>query len=85
MNKIIVNISEAKVNLSKYTNLVKKGQTITISERNVPFAQIIPLPTTPDELLAKRKKIIGSLKGKVKIKGSILKPLSEKELADWGL
>ncbi len=40
-NSLSVSISEAKANLSYYINLaVKKGQTITICNHNVPVAQI---------------------------------------------
>jgi len=40
---IRINISEAKNHLSKYLRRVKKGETIILCERNVPFAEIGPI------------------------------------------
>ena len=37
---IQININEAKARLSKYTKLVKAGQTVVLCERNKPFAEI---------------------------------------------
>jgi prevent-host-death family protein len=38
-----INITEAKNHLSKYLRRVKKGETIILCERNVPFAEIGPM------------------------------------------
>ena len=38
-----ININEAKAKLSKYTKLVKGGETVVLCERNKPFAEIRPL------------------------------------------
>lgn len=83
MSKIIVNISEAKVNLSKYAKLVKQGKTVLLAERNVPFAEISQLKKTSESIVQKRKKMLGSLKGTVQIVGDINSPLSKEELAEW--
>jgi antitoxin (DNA-binding transcriptional repressor) of toxin-antitoxin stability system len=83
MSNVIVNISEAKTNLSKYANLVKKGKTVILAERNIPFAQIVPLTKTADVIVEKRKKLMGSLRGKVKIIGDINEPLTKEELSEW--
>lgn len=40
---IQININEAKAKLSKYTKLVKAGETVVLCERNKPFAEIRPL------------------------------------------
>jgi antitoxin (DNA-binding transcriptional repressor) of toxin-antitoxin stability system len=40
---IQININEAKARLSKYTKLVKAGETVILCERNKPFAEIRPL------------------------------------------
>jgi len=37
---IQININEAKARLSKYTKLVKAGETVILCERNKPFAEI---------------------------------------------
>lgn len=83
MNNITINISVAKANLSKYANLVKKGKTIILADRNIPFAQIVPLAKTPDALVEKRKSMMGALKGEVAIIGDINEPLTKEELIDW--
>ncbi len=53
------NIAELKNGLSKYLEVVKRGGQVLVSERNVPFAKIVPLSYTDDyeaeemELVAK--------------------------------
>ena len=75
MNTVTINISEAKTHLSKYSKLVKKGNTIILADRNIPFAQIIPLTQIPSEKTEKIKRLMGSLKRKVSIIGDINEPL----------
>ena len=38
-----INKNEAKSKLSKYTRLVKSGETVILCDRNKPFAEIRPL------------------------------------------
>ena len=40
---IQININEAKAQLSKYTKMVKAGETVILCDRNKPFAEIRPL------------------------------------------
>lgn len=53
------NIAQLKNGLSKYLEEVKRGGQVLVSERNVPFAKIVPLNYTDDyeaeemELVAK--------------------------------
>lgn len=53
------NIAELKNRLSVYLDEVKRGGQILVSERNIPFAKIVPLNYTDDydaeelELVAK--------------------------------
>lgn len=53
------NIAELKNRLSLYLDEVKRGGQVLVSERNVPFAKIVPLNYTDDydaeemELVAK--------------------------------
>lgn len=53
------NVAELKNGLSKYLAEVKRGGQILVSDRNVPFAKIVPLSYTDDyeaeemELVAK--------------------------------
>ena len=41
---ITVNIHEAKARLSEYVAAVERGETVVIARRNVPVAEIRPLP-----------------------------------------
>ncbi len=51
-------ISEIKNGFSRFLDLVRKGETVRILDRNVPVAQIVPIPPRAvgggkgDELLA---------------------------------
>ncbi|MBW1786421.1 MAG: type II toxin-antitoxin system Phd/YefM family antitoxin [Deltaproteobacteria bacterium] len=42
---IRINIHEAKTHLSKYLARLAKGDTIILCKRNVPIAEIHPVPT----------------------------------------
>lgn len=55
---IQININEAKAKLSKYTKMVKAGQTVVLCERNRPFAEIRPLNSR-----GKSPRIFGLSKG----------------------
>ncbi|MYF70250.1 MAG: type II toxin-antitoxin system prevent-host-death family antitoxin [Proteobacteria bacterium] len=39
-----INIGEAKAHFSRYIESVERGETVTICRRNVPVAEIRPLP-----------------------------------------
>lgn len=41
---IKINIAEAKAHFSRYIESVERGETVTICRRNVPVAEIRPLP-----------------------------------------
>ena len=41
---IKINIAEAKAHFSSYIETVEKGETVTVCRRNVPVAEIRPLP-----------------------------------------
>lgn len=45
---IVINVHEAKAKLSEYLAAVEAGESVQICRRNVPVAQIVPLP---DEML----------------------------------
>ena len=69
---IRINIGEAKLHLSKYLRRVKKGETIVLCERNVPFTEIRPIPHAP-----RGKRPIGLYKGKFTVPSSFFEPLPE--------
>jgi len=41
---IWVNVTEAKTHLSRYLRRVEQGETVVLYRRNVPIAEIRPLP-----------------------------------------
>ena len=51
------NIAELKNGLSAYLAEVKRGGEVIVSNRNVPFAKIVPLGNTDDYDVEKRKLI----------------------------
>jgi antitoxin (DNA-binding transcriptional repressor) of toxin-antitoxin stability system len=59
---IQININEAKAKLSKYTKMVKSGETVVLCERNKPFAEIRPL-----DRRGKAPRIFGLSKGVFKL------------------
>lgn len=69
---IRLNIHEAKTHLSKYLRRVKKGETITLCERNVPIAEIRPIAQPP-----RGKRPIGLYKGKFIVPASFQDPLPD--------
>lgn len=42
-----LNIHEAKTHLSRYLSALENGETILLCKRNIPIAEIRPLPKTP--------------------------------------
>ena len=73
---IKVNIHQAKTHLSEYLDRVATGETIILCKRNIPIAEIRPLPQP-----RQAKRPIGLAKNKLKIPKSFLKPLPD-ELLD---
>jgi len=73
---IRVNIHQAKTHLSEYLDRLAKGENIILCKRNIPIAEIRPLPRT-----RQTKRPIGLAKNKLKIPKSFFKPLPD-ELLD---
>ena len=46
---IKVNLADAKARLSQYLDSVERGETVILCRRNVPIAEIRPLPQPPTE------------------------------------
>jgi prevent-host-death family protein len=71
---VMVNVHEAKTQLSKLLERVHAGEEIVIAKNGEPYARLVPLqqpkPREP-----------GLLKGK--IEESFFEPLPEEELAAW--
>lgn len=67
---IRLNIHEAKTHLSRYLGKLARGETILLCKRNVPIAEIRPLPPH-----RKAKRPIGLAKGKLKVPQDFFEPL----------
>ena len=67
---IWLNIHEAKTHLSRYLAKLRQGETILLCKRNIPIAEIRPLPPQ-----RKAKRPIGLAKGKLKVPPDFFEPL----------
>jgi antitoxin (DNA-binding transcriptional repressor) of toxin-antitoxin stability system len=70
---IKLNIHEAKTHLSKYLELVAKGETIVLCKRNIPIAEIRSIPQN-----RKSKRPLGLAKGKFQVPPEFFQPLPDK-------
>ena len=68
----LINVHEAKANLSRYLKQVEQGGTVTICRRNQPIAEIRAVSTPPT-----KQRRIGILKGKFKVPKSFFEPLPD--------
>ncbi len=73
---IKLNVHEAKTHLSRYLERLAQGETILLCKRNIPIAEIRPLPRE-----RKTKRPIGLAKGKFKVPRTFFEPLPS-ELVD---
>lgn len=67
---IKINIHEAKTHLSRYLARLAKGETIVLCNRNVPVAEIRPLPAR-----RRTKRPIGLAKGSFTVPAEFFEPL----------
>jgi prevent-host-death family protein len=74
-----VSVHEAKTHLSRLLREIAKGGEIEITNRNRVVARIVP--PAP----AKKKPLLGALKGKLELTDAFFEPLPEEELKAWGL
>jgi prevent-host-death family protein len=65
---IRINISEAKTHFSRYLKRVLQGESVILCKRNVPIAEIRPLP---------KPRSIGLAKGMFEIPDEFFEPLPE--------
>lgn len=75
---IRLNIHEAKTHLSRYLDRLLKGETIILCKRNVPIAEIRPLPRA-----RKTKRPIGLARGQFKVPPSFFEPLPDEVLRSF--
>ena len=67
---IKLNIHEAKTHLSRYLERLARGEKILLCKRNIPIAEICPLPRQ-----RKTKRPMGLAKGKFKVPPAFFEPL----------
>ena len=65
-----LNVHEAKTHLSRYLDRIARGETILLCRRNIPVAEIRPLPARRE-----RPRPIGLAKGRITIPRSFFRPL----------
>lgn len=78
MVMIRLNIHEVKAHLSKYLTRVAAGETILICNRNIPVAELRPVPGRRT-----RRRPIGLARGQLVVPPSFFEPLPADELAAW--
>ncbi len=76
---IKLNVHEAKTHLSKVLDRVAKGESVLLAKRNVPIAEIRPLPGARTG-----KRRIGLAKGKLKVPRSFFERLPDEMIEAFG-
>jgi prevent-host-death family protein len=71
---------EAKTHLSSLLQEVSEGETVVISRGRKPLAKLVPYDNPPA-----RPRVGEMLDEPIAVEESALRPLSKKELRDWGL
>ena len=75
---IRLNIHEAKTHLSRYLKRLAKGQSILLCKRNIPIAEIRPIPSE-----RKTHRPIGLAKGKFEVPAEFFEPLPPDVIASF--
>ena len=74
-----VNIAEAKARLSTYLDSVERSETVVLCWRNVPIAEIRPLPKLP-----RKERPVGIDRG-MQVPDSFFAPLPDEMLRAFGV
>lgn len=78
VHMIRLNIHSAKTHLSRHLRRLKPGEVIVLCRRNVPIAEIRPLPAA-----ASRKRAFGQFEGQFVVPDSFFRPLPEEILRSF--
>ena len=73
---VTVNITEAKIHLSRLLTQVEAGEDVVIARNGNPVAKLVNYTNPP-------KPVFGSMKGQIDLDDSFFEPLSEEELKLW--
>ena len=72
----VVNVHQAKTQLSRLLAQVEAGEDVVIARRGEPVARLVRRKT-------RGKRQFGAMRGQIVVDDSILDPLPEEELAAW--
>ncbi len=72
----VVNVHQAKTQLSRLLAQVEAGEDVVIARRGEPVARLVRCKT-------RGKRQFGAMRGQIVVDDSILDPLPEEELAAW--
>ena len=72
----VVNVHQAKTQLSRLLAQVEAGEEVVIARRGEPVARLVHCKT-------RGKRQFGAMRGQIVVDDSILDPLPEEELAAW--
>jgi prevent-host-death family protein len=75
---IKINIHEAKTHLSRYLTRVAEGETVVICNRNVPVAEIRPVPSRRTT-----RRPVGLARDSFQVPPAFFEPLTDAELDTW--
>lgn len=75
---IRLNIYEVKTHFSRYLEKVMKGERILICKRNIPVAEIRPIPTE-----RKSPRPVGLEKGRFQVPPAFFEPLPPEVIASF--
>lgn len=75
-----VNVHQAKTELSKLLAEVEKGREVVIARNGTPVARLVPYPEP-----GRRRLRVNTWKGRIEIAADFDAPLTDAELAEWGL
>ena len=72
-------VHKAKTNLSKLIRAALNGEEVIIARGKEPVVQLVPVRKRP------KKRVPGSMKGKIWYAPDAFDPLTKEELAEWGI
>jgi len=75
----MVNVHEAKTQLSRLLERVEAGEEVIIARAGKPVARLVALAQE------RPRRVPGRLKGRIHISDSAFDPMADEELAEWGL
>jgi prevent-host-death family protein len=75
-----VNVHQAKTELSKLLAEVERGREVVIARNGTPVARLVPFPAPGPKRLR-----VDTWRGRVRMAPDFDAPLSEADLAEWGL